>query len=134
MTNERSFIDYLTNVIIPYTHDQPAVLITDAYEAHHTKMVKNFCQEHHLRLVKVPGRATSILQPLDVAIFGMAKIKIYQDVTDTVFEIDRDEKSRWEATAACVQAINRVSRRGGIRAWKLTFPFWPEVLERWDLQ
>ena len=129
LTTGKSFIEYLEHIILPYTNDQPSVVITDAYPAHRTKKVKLFCEQHNIRLVIVPDRGTSVLQPLDVAIFGMAKIKIYRDVKNTVFEIDRDEKSRWEATAECVRAINHISVAGGLRAWNDTFPFWPDVLE-----
>lgn len=133
LTTGKSFIEYLEHVIIPHILNRPSVLIADAYTAHHTKKVKQFCKEHHIRLVKVPDRATSVLQPLDVAIFGMAKLNIYRDASNMIFEIDRDEASRWEATAACVRAIDRVSRAGGLRAWKDTFPFWPEVMKAYNL-
>jgi transposase-like protein len=134
LTTGKSFIEYLEHVIIPYTHNRPSVLIADAYKAHHTKKVKLFCKEHNMRLVSVPDRATSVLQPLDVAIFGMAKLNIYRDASNMVFEIDRDEQSRWEATAACVSAINHVSRAGGIRAWKLTFPLWEDVMKTYNFE
>jgi hypothetical protein len=35
-------------VILPYTNDEPAVLIADAYSAHVTPEVKQFCKDHHL--------------------------------------------------------------------------------------
>lgn len=133
LTTSKSFVEYLEHVILPYTKDQPSVLIADAYKAHFTKKVKVFCKEHNMRLVIVPDRATSVLQPLDVAVFGMAKLTIYRDVSNMIFEIDRDEETRWEATAECVRALNRVSLAGGLRAWKDTFPFWPEVMEAHNL-
>jgi hypothetical protein len=78
--------------------------------------------------VVVPDRATAVLQPLDVAVFGLAKLKIYRDVDRTLFEIDRDGNSSWDATAQYVRALNRVSIAAGQRGWKETFPFWSEFL------
>lgn len=129
VTTSESFIEYLTHVILPYTNDEPAVLIADAYSAHVTPEVKQFCKDHHLTYVIVPDRATSVLQPLDVAVFGSAKFKIHQDVKNTLFEIDRDEFSRWQATAECVRDLNRVNIANGQRAWNDTFPFWPDHLK-----
>lgn len=128
LTTSKSFVEYLEHVIVPYTNDQPSVLMVDAYKAHLTSEVKHFCKTHHLSLVVVPDRATAVLQPLDVAVFGLAKLKIYRDVDRTLFEIDRDEHSRWDATAQCVRALNRVSIAAGQRGWKETFPFWSEFL------
>jgi transposase-like protein len=130
LTTNQSFIKYLEHVIIPYTKDQPALLIADAYKAHFTSTVKQFCKNHHLTLVKVPDRATAILQPLDVSVFGLAKLEIYQDVATALFEIDRDEESRWQATAECVKAIDSISIAGGLRGWKETFPFWQQFVEK----
>lgn len=130
LTTSKSFVQYLENVILPYTNDQPSVLIADAYKAHFTSEVKLFCKNHHISLVLVPDRATSVLQPLDVTVFGLAKLNIYRDVARTLFEVDRDEHSRWQATAECVRALDRVSVAGGQRGWKETFPLWPEFLQR----
>ena len=124
----------MEHVIVPYTNNQPSMLIADAYKAHFTSQVKVFCKTHNIRLVVVPDRATSVLQPLDVAVFGLAKLNIYRDVSNMTFEIDRDEASRWEATAECVKAINHVSVAGGLRGWKETFPFWPEVMKAHKLE
>jgi hypothetical protein len=130
LTTTESFIEYLEHVILPYTKDQPAVLIADAYPAHTTKEVKNFCKAHQLEYVIVPDRATATLQPLDVAVFGSAKFKIHQDVKHTMFQSNTKEANRWQATANCVKAINGIGRNNGKRAWIETFPFWPNVLGR----
>jgi hypothetical protein len=129
LTTSESFIQYLQHVILPYTKDEPAVLIVDAYPAHITNEVKQFCKSHHLKQVVVPDRATAYLQPLDVAVFGSAKWKIHTDVKNTMFQSDFHEADRWQATAECVKAINSISRANGKRAWIDTFPFWSEVLE-----
>jgi hypothetical protein len=109
LTNSESFIEYLEHVILPYTNGQHAVLIADAYKAHKTHEVKVWCGNHSMELIIVPDRATAIMQPLDVSVFGMAKLGMYRDIARKLFLVERDEKSRWEATAECVRAINRVS-------------------------
>lgn len=74
------------------------------------------------------------MQPLDVSVFGMAKLGMYRDIARKLFLVERDEKSRWEATAECVRAINRVSVDGGLRGWKDVFPFWFDYLKRHKLE
>lgn len=133
LTTAKSFIEFLEAVVVPYTHDQPAVLIADAYPAHTTKKVKKFCKLHNLKLVVVPDRATSILQPLDVGIFGTAKYKLYHEAAEYVFEVDRDELSRWEATAECVRKLNASTLPQCLLGWKDTFPFWIDVLQKHGL-
>ena len=133
LTNSISFVQYLEHVIVPYTRNQPAVLIVDGYKAHLTSKVRGWCDSHNITLVIVPDRGTSTLQPLDVAVFGMAKLDIYHDVSNTVFSIDRDEADRWEATAECVKAIDRVSLAGGLPGWTQVFPCWPAFLAKHKL-
>lgn len=77
-TTALSFIDYLEHVIVPYTQNQPSVLIVDSYAAHLTESVRSFCVNHCIELVVVPERATAELQPLDCAVFAAAKNPIYQ--------------------------------------------------------
>jgi DDE superfamily endonuclease len=134
LTNSESFIEYLEHVILPYTNSQRAVLIADAYKAHKTDEVKTWCANHSISLVIVPDRATAVMQPLDVSVFGMAKLGMYRDIARKLFLVERDEKSRWEATAECVRAINRVSVAGGLRGWKDVFPFWSDYLKRHKLE
>jgi hypothetical protein len=121
LTTTQSFIEFLQHVVIPYTRDRDAVLIVDAYPA------------HHMKLVFVPDRATSVLQPLDVGVFGTAKFRIYRAAAHQVFEVDRDELTRWEATAACVRKLNESTVAQGRLGWNSTFPFWPDVLQKHGL-
>jgi transposase-like protein len=128
VTNTHSFIEYIDAVIVPYINNQPAVLIVDAYRAHLTKAARDFCDSKQIHLIKVPDRATSILQPLDVGVFGLAKLDIYREAKEHMFELIRGEEDRWTSTAACVEALSRVSVRAVQRGWKAVFPFWKEFL------
>ena len=129
VTNTTSFIEYMEGIIVPYINDQPAVLIVDAYKAHLTPRVRDFCADKNIRLVKVPHRATSTLQPLDVGVFGLAKLDIYAAAKEQMFQLIRDEEDRWKSMAACIEALSRVSIRAVQRGWKLVFPFWEEFLQ-----
>jgi len=133
LTTSDSFLDYLQHVILPYTDNRPSVLIVDAHKAHCTAAVKLWCENHSITLLIVPDRATSVLQPLDVTVFGLAKLKVYRDVASEMFEINRSEQDRWEATAACVKALSQVSSAGVKHGWKATFPFWADVLKAHNL-
>jgi transposase-like protein len=133
LTNTESFIEYIQSVILPFTQDRNAVLIVDAWGAHLTDPVREFCSSHHLSMVQVPERGTSILQPLDVGVFSVAKTNIYSQAKEEFFELIRQEEDRWAATATCVRALNRVSRRAVQHGWKSVFPSWEELLERNNL-
>lgn len=133
LTTGTSFLEYLQHVILPYTDNQPSVLIVDAYKAHFTKKVRNWCKSHNVKLLVVPDRSTAVLQPLDVTVFGLAKLKIYRDASKYMFNIDRSEQDRWEATAACVSALNHVSQTAVRHGWKETFPFWVDFLKAHNL-
>jgi DDE superfamily endonuclease len=128
ITNTHSFIDYIKAVITPYTGDNPSALIVDSWGAHLTPPVRDYCASHNITLVRVPDRATSTLQPLDVGVFAVAKDVIYADAKESFFELIRPEEDRWHATAACVEALRNVSCRAVRRGWIQVFPFWKEFL------
>jgi DDE superfamily endonuclease len=134
LTNSESFIEYLEHIILPYTKGQHAVRIADAYKAHKTTKVKVWCGNHAIESIIVLDRATVTVQPLDVSVFGMEKLGMYHDIARKLFRIERDEKSRWKATAECVRAIDRVSVADGVHGWKDVFSFWSDYLKRHKLE
>ena len=116
LTNTYSFIDNIDSVILRYTNGRPSALIVDSWGAHLTQPVRDFCASRNIKLIRVPSRATSILQPLDVGVFGVAKCVIYADAKESFFELIRPEEDRWHATAACVEALRNVSCRA-VQPW-----------------
>jgi DDE superfamily endonuclease len=128
VTNTSSFIAFIEAVIVPYIKDQHAALIVDAYKAHLTPKVRKYCCEKHIHLLVVPDRGTDELQPLDVAIFGLAKLDIYRAARKRVLELICDEEDRWQSTAECVKALSLVSDRAVQHGWKQVFPFWEDFL------
>ena len=116
LTNTNSFIAYIEAVIVPVTQHGPCALVVDSWGAHLTQPVRDYCASQIIKLIRVPNRATSMLQPLDVGVFGVAKSVIYAEAKDAFFELIRPEEDRWHATAACVQALNDVSCRA-VQSW-----------------
>jgi hypothetical protein len=64
--NEQIMLEWLRDVVQPYTRSAPAALILDSYSSHFTDDVRAAAAAMNLDLIQVPPGATSILQPLDV--------------------------------------------------------------------
>lgn len=80
--NEGIMLQYLRDVIQPFTHSQPSALILDSYRSHFTPAVQQAAAEMNLRLIQVPGGCTAELQPLDVnfnGAFVMARKHIWTE-------------------------------------------------------
>jgi hypothetical protein len=131
LTTGESFIQFIEAVLVPYTNNQPSLLILDQWPAHLTDSVRNCCHSHNISMREVPARATSLLQPLDVGIFGVAKKRISADYKEAMFLKDWTEDDKWESTVACARALVRVDRQSVLRGWQLAFPnFINELKER----
>ena len=63
-TTSALMIEYINNIILPHTHDEPSLLILDCYEAHLTSDVLHHAAAHNLRLVTIPASMTYTHQPL----------------------------------------------------------------------
>ena len=66
-------LQYLREIILPYTKKRKCALIVDTYEAHFTPEVKALAKKLHVELVAVPEGTTSVCQPLDVNFNGPFK-------------------------------------------------------------
>lgn len=122
LTTSESFIEWIDNVLIPYTLDQASVLIVDQYPAHLTHQVREHLANHNVTMLEVPARGTALLQPLDVGVFGVAKKKIKATYKADMFLQDWTEPDRWESTVECVRALGRVDQLSVMRGWQLAFP------------
>jgi hypothetical protein len=70
---EYILMDYINNIIRPYTHDQPCLLILDCYTAH-IKFAENYPTNlHNIQFAFVPESMTATLSPLDVGINPIVK-------------------------------------------------------------
>ena len=63
-------LDWMQEVLLSYTHAQPAALIVDQYAAHMTPRVRELADHLHLQLIFVPAGLTATLQPLDIGVNG----------------------------------------------------------------
>lgn len=75
--NQGIMLQYLKDVVEPYTRGQPAALIMDDYKAHWTPAVQAAAAVMNLLLIHVPNfkGATAMLQPLDAQFNGPLKGK-----------------------------------------------------------
>jgi DDE superfamily endonuclease len=63
-------VQWLRDVVLPYTGGAPAALLLDRYGCHWTREVRIAAADMNLALIQVPGGCTSVLQPLDVGFNG----------------------------------------------------------------
>lgn len=130
LTTSDSFIEYIEAVIAPITNQLPTVLILDQWPAHITDSVKQRCDSLNISLLEVPARGTSMLQPLDVGVFGVAKKRIQADYKEDMFLSNWTEDDKWESTVECVRAILAVDSLSIMRGWQLSFPNFTDELKK----
>jgi hypothetical protein len=73
--NEGIMALYLRDVLVPFTHGNPAALIIDSYKAHFTPAIRDAAAAMNLQLIQVPGGCTADLQPLDASFNGPLLMK-----------------------------------------------------------
>jgi hypothetical protein len=73
--NEGVMALFFRDVVLPWTHAEPAALILDSYKAHFTQNVRDAAAAMNLQLIQVPGGCTKNLQPLDVNFNGPLLMK-----------------------------------------------------------
>jgi hypothetical protein len=66
-------LQYLADVIIPYTQGKESILALDNYGCHITDEVIKKAKEMKINIIPLPTHTTHILQPLDVGINGPIK-------------------------------------------------------------
>ena len=84
-------------------------------------------------MLEVPARGTSLLQPLDVGVFGVAKKRIRAAYKEDMFIKDWTELDRWESTVACVKQLLAVDQVTILRGWQLAFPNYIDELKKRDM-
>jgi hypothetical protein len=133
LTKTESFIEWIDNVVLPYTKDRRSVLILDQWPAHTTQEVRSHLDSHHIIMLEVPARGTSLLQPLDVGVFGVAKKRICAEYKADMFIKGWTEPDRWESTVACVRQLLAVDQLTILRGWQLAFPNYIDELKKRDM-
>ena len=82
-SNERTMIEYINQIILPYINDkrselkfsneQPALLIFDNFKAQCTASMLSLLDQYHINVALIPPNCTDRLQPLDLSINKAAK-------------------------------------------------------------
>jgi len=72
-TTEKTMLDYLDDIIVPYTKKKPCALLLDSFGAHFTELVKDKAEQLNIELIKIPESQTATLQPLDINVNGPMK-------------------------------------------------------------
>ncbi len=73
------FYEFIANSFYPYLVEQniefPVIVILDGHASHLSIPLSDFCSEHNIIIVCLPGNCTHILQVLDVVFFSPLKKK-----------------------------------------------------------
>ena len=96
--NTKLFYSYLSEIIIPKIikrrikknlEQSPALILMDNCSSHINESINILCQTHNIKLITYPPHTSHLLQPLDLLLFGLAKMKqhsftIYEGYPDIV--------------------------------------------------
>lgn len=98
---------------------RPCALVLDVFSAHRDKLVKETATRLNIELIYVPANGTSIYQPLDRKIFGIAKSRLLR-----MWEIARRQRrtcivwNKKQAAIAMVQIMTDLNNSASVRnAW-----------------
>jgi hypothetical protein len=117
-TNEATMLQYIEEVIVPYTSRQPCALLLDSHPPHWTPMVKQCAWWYNIELIQVPKGLTDVFQPLDVSFnspFLMHRQKECSLASQTSC-VDIEQKHKIIERAA--KAYMQVSKEIILAGWK----------------
>ena len=128
-TTSALMIQYINNIIVPHTHDQPSLLILDCYEAHLTADVLHHAASHNIRVATIPASMTYTHQPLDVAIFPSVK-SAWRHSWEKSMNNWYDERQHGQPPSSSLNhalellspILHRVRRHQIVRAFKDAWP------------
>ena len=119
--NASIIIQWLQEVVAPYTRGAAAALLLDDYPAHWTDEVQAAAAAMNLQLIKVPPKQTMEYQPLDVCYHGpMSKAR--QRLWKEKRQLFPDAADSNQAAAERAQlAYEAMSRQAGIDAFRKAY-------------
>ncbi len=71
-----TIINWLEEVLVPFVAGQPFMLILDQYPPHRSREVRDLIERVGGHLDFIPGKCTSLLQPLDISIMKAFKCRL----------------------------------------------------------
>ena len=104
--SESLMVDYVDNILVPYSKGEPLLLILDEFSAHKCQGTLDLFKRNNITPILIPGGYTWCLQPLDVTINKPFKTHL------------RDVYSEWFSTS------DRVTKAGNIAR-----PNWQETVD-----
>ena len=116
--NEGVMALYFRDVLLPYTHAEPAALLLDSYRAHLTSNVREAAEAMQLQLIIVPGGCTKELQPLDVNFNGPLLMKRKQIWAQKKLSNPVADDTHQAAVERTQQAYMSIDQRTIESAWR----------------
>lgn len=129
MRNEIMFY-WLLHVFIPHVNtirrnrDQHALLICDAHLSRHNANVWNLLKQNNIDILVLPAHVTSVVQPLDVGIFGQYKEQFREYYKKTgIYTLLQASIASFRKATDCI-AIDKAWNKS-----KLFSPQWREFVD-----
>jgi hypothetical protein len=116
--NEKIMLQWLREIILPYTHGLPAALIMDSYAAHWTYSIRIAAMEMNLELIQVPRGCTPTLQPLDVSFNGPMKKARQAFWLEHKIKFPAARDSQQAAIERAIKSYDAMSKPATRIAWK----------------
>ena len=113
----KHMLTYINDVIIPYTQNQPCLLILDTSTWHHDQSIIYLCGSNHIELLYVLDRCTGSCQPLDVGVLGPVKSSTNSSFYNKAKHIVQAHRRLSLKYECFVKAWEHVSRATVIAAW-----------------
>ena len=113
-------VDLLGAVVNRHCQRGRAILLMDSHPVHCLPRVLKACLRNRLRVVFIPARCTSLLQPLDTDCFAKLKMQIRKNLNSMILESPSPEKKDiFETVLAATVAAMRKVLQGN--AWAKAF-------------
>lgn len=133
--NGETFYEFIANIFFPWLQqnqvDLPIILFMDGHKSHLTLHLSKFCAENGIILIALPPNSTHIMQPCDVSLFKVMKLKWKQLVHE--WRVSNSHKAVTKITFAkmfegVVRSISSECISNGFRRCGL-YPFNPDAVD-----
>jgi hypothetical protein len=111
-------LQYIDEVIVPYTKRRPCALLVDSYAAHWTPMVRQCAWWYNIELIEVPKGQTPLFQPLDILFNAQFKRLRLEECRDSCNRGVNDLEDKGQIVRRAAWAYDAIGRKVVRSGWK----------------
>ena len=119
---EERWVQYIEEVIAPFTKGHPATFIVDSSPVHLTDLCVDAAMEHDIATVQVPPEMTADLQPNDVQVYGPLTSMIRSEWLKELREEPEVYDSVPRAIERYLHCWREITRQTVQKAWVKAIP------------